>query len=326
MLDRLDPIDGRLLDEFQRDFPVVPNPYAALGAALGIAEAEVIARLTRLVEEGKISRVGATVRPNVAGASTLAAMAVPEDRMEEIAAVVGAEPGVNHSYQREDDWNLWFVAAAADDATLRADLARLEATTGLQVLDLRLMRPFTIDLGFSLKDGARAAARKYVPVAVTAADRPLLAALSRAGLGFEAAPWAALAARLGQSEAAVMDRVAALVAGGVITRLGVIVRHRSLGWSSNAMVVWQMPEDQIEAAGQALAALPGVTLCYQRNTVEGVWPYALYSMIHATSRPAALQVLEVAKTLPTLTNVPHRVLFSTRCFKQTGAHIAKAAA
>ena len=324
-MQRLDPMDGRLLDEFQRDFPVVPAPFAVLGAALGVSESDVITRLGRLIEEGKISRVGATVRPNVAGASTLAAMAVPEDRLEEVAAVVGAEPGVNHSYQREDDWNLWFVAAAADDAGLRADLARLEVATGLRVLDLRLMRPFTIDLGFSLKDGARAPARAYVPVAVTAADRPLLAALSRGGLALEAAPWAALAVRLGQSEAAVMARVAALVAGGVITRLGVIVRHRSLGWSSNAMVVWQMSEDQIEAAGQALAALPGVTLCYQRNTVDGVWPYALYSMIHGRSRAETLAVLEQARALPALAGAVGKPLFSTRCFKQSGALIAEAA-
>ena len=323
---RLDPMDGRLLDEFQRDFPIVPAPFAVLGAALGIAEADVIARLVRLKDEGKISRVGATVRPNVAGASTLAAMAVPEERMEEVAALVGAEPGVNHSYQREDEWNLWFVAAAANDAALRAALARLEAASGLAVLDLRLMRPFTIDLGFSLKDGARAApARAVVPTVVTEADRPLLAALSRGGVALEPAPWARLAARIGWTEAAVMARVAALVAGGVITRLGVIVRHRSLGWTSNAMVVWKLPEAQIEAAGQALAQLPGVTLCYQRNTVPGVWPYALYSMIHGRTRAESLAVLDQARALPELAGAVAKPLFSTRCFKQSGALIAEAA-
>ena len=78
----------------------------------------------------------------------------------------------------------------------------------------------------------------------------------------------------------------------------------------------------MEAAGTALAQVPGVTLCYQRETVPGVWPYGLFSMIHARSRPEAMAVLECAKTLPQLSGVAHQVLFSTRCFKQTGAQIA----
>ena len=117
MLDRLDPIDRRrLLDDFQRDLPLVPRPFAAMGEVLGVDEAEVIQRLDLLHARGMVSRVGATVRPNTAGASTLAAMAVPEDRIEEVAEIVGAEPGVNHSYLREDARNLWFVATAPDAA------------------------------------------------------------------------------------------------------------------------------------------------------------------------------------------------------------------
>src|SRR5690606_38900918 len=119
-------------------------------------EAEVIARLEALRARGMVSRVGATVRPNTAGASTLAAMAVPDMLVEEVAAAVGAEPGVNHSYLREDDWNLWFVATAPDRAELDATLARIARRTGLRVLDLRLVRPFNIDLGFRLGAGGRA--------------------------------------------------------------------------------------------------------------------------------------------------------------------------
>ena len=77
MTPRIDPTDARLLQEFQREFPLVPAPFAAIAAALGLTETEAIARLRRLRDEGKIARVGATVRPNTAGASTLAALAVP---------------------------------------------------------------------------------------------------------------------------------------------------------------------------------------------------------------------------------------------------------
>jgi DNA-binding Lrp family transcriptional regulator len=325
-MDRFDPIDARLLDEFQRDLPLVTQPFAAIGRSLGLGEACVLDRLTRLRAQGALTRVGATIRPNTVGASTLAAMAVPDDQMEEVAQIVGAEPGVNHSYQREADWNLWFVATAPDADSLGAVLARIGAQYGLRVLDLRLMQAFNIDLGFRLTDQPRAMAapRKVDASALQADDRPMLHALSQ-GLELTAAPYGALARDLGWDEARVLDRITALVAAGVISRLGVIVRHRTLGWTSNAMVVWDVAAADIARAGAALAAVPGVTLCYQRNPVPGVWPYQLYCMIHGKSREAAQTVLQAARALPDLAEIDHRILFSTRCFKQSGAQIEKVA-
>ncbi len=319
-LAQLDPLDARLLDEFQRDLPLVPRPYAAIARALDLTEAGVIDRLARLRAAGRIARVGATVRPNTAGASTLAALAIPGDRIEEVAAIVGAERGVNHSYLREDDWNLWFVATAPDAAGLAALLARIGANTGLPVLDLPLLRAFNIDLGFRLR-GDRAAMtpdRAADHAALRDDDRPILQALTE-GLTLEPRPFATLAARIGRPEAGVIDRIAALARARILTRVGVIVRHRAIGWSANAMVVWNLPEDRIARAGPALAALPGLTLCYQRRTVPGVWPYGLFSMIHGQSRAEALAVLARAAALPELAGADYRPLFSTRCFKQTGA-------
>ena len=243
MLPRLDPLDRALLDGLQRDLPVVPRPYQAIGRALGLDEAEVIARLARLAEVGAISRVGGTCRPNTAGASTLAAIAAPDDRIEEVAAIVGAEEGVNHSYLRENRWNLWFVATGPDRAHVEATLARLRAPD----------RP----------RGARPAARAPVQRrSRLRARRPVAAAAAaRGGPGRARArgpadpagavatgsrwcprPYAALAAALGRPEAEVLVRIRALLAAGLIGRLGVIVRHRALGWTANAMVVWQVPE------------------------------------------------------------------------------------
>lgn len=325
-MDRIDPLDARLLDEFQRDMALVSRPFAIMAAALGIPEPEVIARLLRLTAEGKVARVGATVRPNTAGASTLAALAVPDERLDDVAAIVGDEPGVNHSYQREADWNLWFVATAPDTDGLAALLARIGAATGLPLLDLRLVRPFNIDLGFPLAGGpvAMNAGRKVETAVLRPDDRPLLAMLSE-GMEITERPYAALGHRLGRDETAVIARIGALLAAGILTRLGVIVRHRPLGFTANAMVVWDLPEAGVEAAGRALAALPGVTLAYERRPIAGVWPYRLYCMIHARSRSQALEVLARARALPALADADHRILFSTRCFKQSGARLSEAA-
>ena len=147
----LDDTDRRLLDGFQRDLPLEPRPFAAMARALGLGEAEVIARLAALQDCGAVSRVGAVVRPNTAGRSTLAAMAVPADWLEEVGALVAALPEVNHCYEREHRLNLWFVVTAADAGGVAAALARVEAAAGLPVLDLPLEAEYRIDLGFPLR-------------------------------------------------------------------------------------------------------------------------------------------------------------------------------
>ncbi|MBI5163840.1 MAG: AsnC family transcriptional regulator [Magnetospirillum sp.] len=147
----LDDIDRRLLDLYQRDLPLVARPFAAMAEAVGVGEDIVLARLARLSEAGVISRIGAVFRPHRCGHSTLAAMAVPAERLEEVAAVVSAYPQVNHNYQRDHTLNLWFVIAAADAAEVAAVMTEIKDRTGIAVLDLPLIEDFHIDLGFDIR-------------------------------------------------------------------------------------------------------------------------------------------------------------------------------
>jgi siroheme decarboxylase len=141
----------RLLNEFQRDFPLEPRPFRRIAEKLGMTEDEVIDVLRHLSEAGAISRVGAVVRPNSVGASTLAAMRVPEDRLDEVADHVSARPEVNHNYQRDHAINLWFVVATDSREKVTRVLEEIEVATGITVLDLPLVTPFHIDLGFDLR-------------------------------------------------------------------------------------------------------------------------------------------------------------------------------
>jgi len=143
--------EQRLLDEFQHGFPLDPRPYARIGETLGISEAAVLESLERLQAAGAVSRVGPVLAPNRIGASTLAALCVPGDRLDEIAALVSRYPEVNHNYQREHEYNLWFVATAPDRARLDAVLADISHRSGLQVLDLPMLEDYFIDLGFRLQ-------------------------------------------------------------------------------------------------------------------------------------------------------------------------------
>ena len=311
------PLEFSLLNDWQRDFPIVAQPFSELAAKVGADETAILATLKRLQARGAISRVGAVLAPRRIGASTLAALAAPTAEIERIAALVSARPEVNHNYQREHTYNLWFVATAADAATLAAALAAIERDTGCAVISLPLEQEYHIDLGFDLKSAHKhAAGLPGTPLRATdAVERQLITAL-QPGLELVPRPFLRLGERAGMSEDEVLGRIAAWLDEGLIKRFGVVVRHHELGYRANAMVVFDLPDAEVDRIGQQLAAEPGVTLCYRRARSLPEWPYNLYCMVHGRSREDAQPVIE---RLIRLAGVPGQALFSTRRFKQCGA-------
>ena len=144
-------LERRLLDRYQQGLPLSPTPYADMAATLEVSEEEVLAALQRLQELGVVSRVGPVFRTHAVGVSTLAAMAVPKARLEEVAKVVNSFAAVNHNYEREHRFNLWFVATAASDAELAGILERIECLTNIKVMPLPMLEDYHIDLGFDLR-------------------------------------------------------------------------------------------------------------------------------------------------------------------------------
>lgn len=142
--------EKNLLNDFQRDFPLEARPYEAIANRLGVTEDDVIDAYKALKGQGTISRIGAIVKPNSVGASTLAAMAVPENELQDVADVVSNYWEVNHNYRREHRLNLWFVVAADDREDVLCVLKDIEEKTGYAVLDLPLEQDFHLDLGFKL--------------------------------------------------------------------------------------------------------------------------------------------------------------------------------
>ncbi|MCP3867633.1 MAG: Lrp/AsnC family transcriptional regulator [Gammaproteobacteria bacterium] len=147
---QLNDLEKKLLNEFQKGLPLSPTPFADMARSLGTSEALVLKIVKRLQKSGVISRVGPVIKPKRIGTSTLAAMAIPEDQLEAVADAISAYPEVNHNYEREDQFNLWFVVTAPDQSHLDKILKDMELRTGYQVLNLPLVKPYHIDLGFPL--------------------------------------------------------------------------------------------------------------------------------------------------------------------------------
>jgi len=143
-------LEKHLLNDFQYGFPLVSRPYQQMAEKLGTSEQVIIDTLKLLKEQGFVSRVGAVFRANSIGASTLAAMSVPEDQLESVAAMISRYSEVNHNYQREHHFNLWFVVTASDELVLNSILDDIEQRSEMPVMYLPMLEDYHIDLGFEL--------------------------------------------------------------------------------------------------------------------------------------------------------------------------------
>jgi DNA-binding Lrp family transcriptional regulator len=299
-----------LANAWQRGFPLVPRPFAELGE-----EQQVLQYFERLKAQGILDRIGPVFRPNTVGASCLAAMAVPPERLEEVAALVSACQGVNHNYEREHRYNLWFVVTGRSDPEVQWTVSCIEYAAGLPVLRLPLLEEYHIDLGFDLGTGVAPRSRAPAARPAPASAEKDMAGRMAGGLPLVPRPYAALGFR----EAEVIDALRRWLDTGVVRRVGAVLRHRVLGFRANAMLVWDVPDERVAEAGTRLAADPAVTLCYRRARSQPEWPYNLYCMLHGRERA---RVLYEAKRLSLplgLAGLPRAILFSKRCFTQRAA-------
>ena len=153
---------------------------------------------------------------------------------------------------------------------------------------------------------------------------PALFEALQGGLPLVPRPYAAMGEQVGYTEAEVIERLREWRRTGLIKRLGVIVRHRRLGYRANAMVVWDVPDDRVSQAASLICQYSFVTLCYRRPRRGPEWPYNLFCMIHGHDRQRVESQIRQLIEGCEMTAWPTAILFSTRCFKQRGARYVPA--
>lgn len=142
--------DLDLLNALQKDFPLHSQPFQVLSDQLGIPEQDIIDRLKTFKDNNAISRFGAIFDHQRAGASTLAALSIPADKINKVAKFVSGFEAVNHNYERDHTYNLWFVVNGPDQIAVDQVLAEITEQFNYPLLNLPMIKNYHIDLGFPL--------------------------------------------------------------------------------------------------------------------------------------------------------------------------------
>jgi DNA-binding Lrp family transcriptional regulator len=148
----MDDADRAILNRIQADFPITSRPFLALAEELGLPEADVIARISRLKQAGIIRRIGGNFVPGKLGyVSTLCAARVPEEKVRRFAEAVNRHVGVTHNYLRDNTFNVWFTFIAPSTEDIEARLKEIAAETGVsEILNLPATKVFKIRAQFEV--------------------------------------------------------------------------------------------------------------------------------------------------------------------------------
>jgi siroheme decarboxylase len=320
----LDEIDKRLLNLMQGSFPIAPRPYARVAELAAVSEQEVMARVERLLEKRIIRQVTPIFDTRALGySSMLVAAKVDPEHPHRAAQMINAHPGVSHNYLRNHEFNLWFTVATEPDSRLGLEgtLEVLARETGAEsVRQLPTLKLFKIRMDLEMEGDTDALARAAEASDPIELERQpydeLDVAIIRALQGdmpVVPEPYADAAARVGLTQQRFLEHLAGMQERGLLRRVAAILYHRRAGFSANGMGVWRVPEEDILDVGRRMAAVRGISHCYQRPTYAD-WPYSVFTMAHGRSKEECDAILD---SIAQQTGISERAtLYSSTEFKK----------
>lgn len=320
----MDSINRVLLDRIQRSFPLVSQPYHVLSEGLDISGDEVRDRLRALKDQRLVRQISAIFNTGALGyRSSLVALAVPEDKLEQAAAVINGYPGVSHNYLRPGAYNMWYTIAVPPGQSLERvvnDLAGLAG--GWPTLILPALRKYKLEVVLDVLEegeGDLGEERHGLPrMEATGWFLPTeenirIVRCIQEDLPLAERPFGVWADGLGMTEEGLLGLISEWMEKGFMRRFAAVLNHRQVGFGANGMVVWNCPVDRIDECGPILASHSEVSHCYYRPGYP-VWPYNLYAMVHGRTVEDCRAIAE--KLGKSIQLDDYRILFSTREFKK----------
>ena len=317
--------ESLLLDTLQTEFPVCDRPYQALGKLVGLSEADVLAKVRSFREDRIIRQISAIFDTRSLGyKSSLIALKVDADRVDEAGEIINQHPGVSHNYKRNHDFNIWYTVAVPPESSVEMTVDKIHALTGAERSRLLpTLKLFKIGVELDIQ-GTRAAGERKAPVYSEAdrnktSKRPLtiedrrFVSVVQDDLEVVEQPFAIFAERLGITSAALFAYAADLRSSGYLRRFAAILFHRDAGFKVNPMVVWHVPEDKVDELGAQLASFSAVSHCYRRPIYED-WRYNVFTMLHGRKLAECEAVVLEMEAVTGLTD--RALLFSTKEYKK----------
>jgi DNA-binding Lrp family transcriptional regulator len=322
----LDEADKQLLNVLQSRFALEPRPFELVASELELDEDDVMERTQRLLDERIIREITPIFDTAALGySSMLVAARVDEQHPQRAAQAINEHPGVSHNYLRNHEFNLWFTIATAPDSELglEATLRRLQELSGASsIRQLPTVTMFKISMNLEMEKGTDALAAQVE--ATTPLPREAVpyddfdVALIRALQGpmeVRSDAYAPAAEELGVTVERLLEHLENMKQRKLLRRVAAILFHRRAGFSANGMGVWKVPDDQISEIGPRMAAVRGISHCYERPTYPD-WPYSVFTMAHGRSKEECDAVLDGVAGVCDLSGDDRATLYSSTEYKK----------
>jgi DNA-binding Lrp family transcriptional regulator len=324
----LNDLEREVLNAVQWDFPLVPAPFAALGERLGISEDETLAVIANVKEQGVLRQLSAIFDTRALGySSALVAAQIDPDHIDEAAALISAHPGVSHNYKRNHAYNLWYTIAVPPGASIDEHIDVLHRESGSTVtrkLPTLKLYKIGVKLDMTGKTAANAKAevleherperREFMPAPDLSDLEIRTISVVQEDLPLQKRPFAGYAELIGTDEATVLELLASFKERKLMRRFAAVMNHRNAGFKANAMGVWAVPEEELEAIGPQMASFAAVSHCYKRPTYDD-WPYSVFTMVHGQSARDCEATIDAIRTETGVEE--HALLWSVKEYKKT---------
>ena len=311
---------NEILSRIQKKFPLVAKPFEAIADELGISEDEVLSILQKEKSDGIIRQTSAIFDTKRLGyKSSLVAFKVPEDKIDEAVEFINSHPGISHNYERNHDFNIWFTLGVPPDSKFGLEntveiIAKItEADDYIMLPTLKLFK-INVKLNTTGKDDKKEKVKKVVHTEMELT--PLhsnIIRLAQYDIEMTSEPFAEIVKELDIDYDTFFKILNELQEVGIMRRFASILNHRKAGFNANAMVVWDINEENGETIGANAAAFSAVSHCYLRPKYSN-WPFNLFTMVHGKTTEETNSIIdEMAKEIP---NKSHMPLYSSREFKK----------
>ena len=311
---------NEILSRIQKKFPLVAKPFQVIAEELGIREDEVLDILQKEKNDGIIRQTSAIFDTRRLGyESSLVAFKVAEENMKKAVEIINSHPGISHNYERNHDFNIWFTLGVPPDSKLGLEktvdiIAEMaQADSYIMLPTLKLFK-INVKLNVTGNDSKKESVKKVIhkDVKLTSLHHEVIR-LAQYDIDMVREPFAEIIEKLSIDYDTFFNILNELQEAGIMRRFASILNHRKAGFNANAMVVWEVDEDNGKEIGEKAAAFSAVSHCYLRPKYEN-WPYNLFTMVHGKTTEETNSIIdEMAKEIPSRSHMP---LYSSREFKK----------